>query len=42
VSLELNLLPGEYELICDIVEDVDGRTVSHYQMGMRTSLSVTE
>jgi P-type Cu+ transporter len=42
VTLELNLLPGEYELICDIVEDVDGRTVSHYQMGMRTSLSVTE
>jgi uncharacterized cupredoxin-like copper-binding protein len=38
--LTVTLSPGEYELACDVVEEVDGETVSHYVMGMRTPFSV--
>jgi heavy metal translocating P-type ATPase len=39
-TLQLNLTPGEYELVCDLVEEVDGETVSHTNEGMRTTLRV--
>jgi uncharacterized cupredoxin-like copper-binding protein len=38
--LTVRLEPGEYELACDVVEEVDGEAVSHYVKGMRTSFRV--
>jgi Cu+-exporting ATPase len=38
--LTVRLEPGEYELQCDVVEEVDGEMVSHYVKGMHTSFRV--
>ncbi|MCK9519784.1 MAG: heavy metal translocating P-type ATPase [Dehalococcoidia bacterium] len=40
-TLQVALEPGEYELICDLVEEFDGKTISHTEEGMRTQLSVS-
>jgi len=40
-TLTLDLQPGEYELVCDIVEEVDGQVVSHTNEGMRATFTVT-
>jgi hypothetical protein len=40
-SLYLTLEPGEYELQCNVVEQVDGNTVSHYAKGMHETFTVT-
>ncbi|MGE0686886.1 MAG: hypothetical protein AB7P33_09095, partial [Dehalococcoidia bacterium] len=34
-----NLKPGKYVLICNIAEVEDGKLESHYQLGMRTTLT---
>jgi uncharacterized cupredoxin-like copper-binding protein len=40
-SLTLDLAPGTYLLLCNIVEEAhDGTFESHYELGMRTSLTV--
>lgn len=36
-----DLEPGSYVLLCNIVEEEDGETEAHYQLGMRTSFTVT-
>lgn len=36
----VDLKPGKYILICNIVERVPGDVQSHYQLGMRASLTV--
>ncbi len=38
--LTVDLEPGEYELACDLVEDIDGDVLSHYVKGMRTPFRV--
>ncbi|MEX1104164.1 MAG: HAD-IC family P-type ATPase, partial [Dehalococcoidia bacterium] len=38
--LTVSLEPGDYELQCDIVEEVDGEAVSHYMKGMHTPFRV--
>ena len=40
-DLVLSLPPGDYELLCDVVEVIDGRTVSHTNEGMRTAFTVS-
>ena len=40
-ALTLSLTPGEYELSCNVVEQIGGKTISHYQKGMRTAFTVT-
>ena len=40
-ALTLELEPGEYELSCNVVEEVGGRTISHYKEGMVASFTVT-
>ena len=40
-ALTLELQPGEYELSCNVVEEVGGRTISHYKEGMVASFTVT-
>ena len=39
-TLTVDLAPGEYELQCNVVEEVDGEPVSHYVEGMRTRVRV--
>jgi hypothetical protein len=39
-KVTLDVTPGEYELQCDVVEEVDGQMVSHYVKGMHTTLRV--
>ena len=39
-SLSLTLQPGEYELSCNVVEQVNGTMVAHYAKGMHTSFTV--
>lgn len=39
-SLTLDLEPGKYVLICNIAETEDGKTQSHYELGMRTAFVV--
>ena len=39
--LTLNLSPGDYELSCNVVEQVAGKMVSHYQQGMVSTFKVT-
>ncbi len=39
-TLNLDLEAGEYELLCDVVDEVDGGYLSHTQEGMRTTLHV--
>ncbi len=40
-ALTLNLTPGDYELSCNVVEQIAGKMVSHYQQGMVTAFKVT-
>jgi uncharacterized cupredoxin-like copper-binding protein len=39
-SLTLDLEPGNYVLICNIVETEDGQLESHYEQGMRAAFVV--
>ena len=39
-TLEIELTVGRYLLLCNIVEEEDGGTESHYEMGMRALLTV--
>ena len=41
-ELKVNLDSGHYVLICNIVEEEDGETVSHYENGMRTDFTVED
>ena len=40
-DLTLQLAKGDYELQCNIVEEVKGKTVAHYKNGMHTKFTVT-
>jgi len=40
-DLTLNLTAGEYELQCNVVEQVNGKLTSHYALGMHTAFTVT-
>jgi uncharacterized cupredoxin-like copper-binding protein len=40
-ALTLNLTPGDYELSCNVVEEIGGKTISHYVKGMRAPFTVT-
>ena len=40
-DLKLTLSPGEYELQCNVVEEVKGKMISHYIEGMRTAFTVS-
>ncbi|MBN9492895.1 hypothetical protein J0H33_06055 [bacterium] len=40
-SLYLTLEPGEYELQCNVVEQVDGNAISHYAKGMHETFTVS-
>ena len=39
-TLSLDLEAGSYAFICNIVEEEEGETESHYQEGMRTAFTV--
>jgi len=39
-ALTLDLTPGDYELSCNVVEQIKGKTISHYQKGMHTAFKV--
>lgn len=40
-DLTVRLDPGEYELQCNFVEEVDGGVVTHYALGMHAPFTVT-
>jgi uncharacterized cupredoxin-like copper-binding protein len=40
-DLTLDLSPGNYELQCNVVEEMAKKTVSHYKQGMHASFTVT-
>lgn len=40
-DLTLTLEPGEYELQCNVVEEIGGKMVSHYVEGMHTKFVVS-
>ena len=40
-DLTLDLAPGNYELQCNVVEEIGTTTVSHYKQGMHAAFSVT-
>lgn len=40
-ALTLDLAPGDYELACNVVEEVNGNIIPHYTKGMRTPFKVT-
>jgi uncharacterized cupredoxin-like copper-binding protein len=40
-SLTLDLEPGHYVLLCNLVEEEDGELEAHYQMGMWIDFEVT-
>lgn len=40
-SLAVSLEPGQYEFLCDVVEEIDGEVVSHTKEGMRTTVTVS-
>lgn len=40
-DLTLDLAPGNYELQCNVVEELGTKTVSHYKQGMHTPFTVT-
>jgi len=40
-ELTLDLEPGEYQLSCDLVDEVDGEAVSHTVQGMVTTVTVS-
>ena len=41
-SATVNLEVGAYVLICNVVTESNGRTVSHYHQGMHAAFTVTE
>lgn len=41
-SLTADLGPGNYVLVCNLVQDQNGTTISHYQKGMYTGFQVTQ
>ena len=40
-ALTLNLAAGDYELSCNVVEEIAGKVFPHYAKGMRTEFKVT-
>jgi uncharacterized cupredoxin-like copper-binding protein len=40
-SLTLELAPGKYVLLCNLVQEEDGAMEAHYQMGMWVEIEVT-
>ncbi len=40
-SRSYELDPGNYVLVCNIVEEIDGTETSHYALGMWTELTIT-
>lgn len=40
-DLTLDLTPGDYELQCNVVEEIGGKMVGHYAKGMHTPFKVT-
>jgi len=40
-DLTLDLAPGDYELQCNVVEEIGGKMVGHYPKGMHTPFKVT-
>jgi hypothetical protein len=40
-ELEVDLEPGGYAFICNLVEEEDGETEVHYKLGMRTAFTVS-
>jgi uncharacterized cupredoxin-like copper-binding protein len=40
-SITLDLEPGKYVLLCNLVEEEDGEMEAHYQMGMWVEVEVT-
>ena len=40
-ALKLNLTAGDYQLSCNVVEQINGQTIAHYAKGMFTSFKVT-
>ena len=40
-DLTLNLAPGEYELQCNVTEELNGQVIPHYVKGMHTPFKVT-
>jgi uncharacterized cupredoxin-like copper-binding protein len=40
-DLTLDLAPGNYELQCNVTEEVNGKVVSHYIEGMHAPFTVT-
>ncbi len=40
-ELTVDLEPGGYALICNLVEEEDGETEVHYKLGMRTAFTVS-
>jgi len=40
-ALTLTLTPGDYELSCNVVEEIGGKAIAHYQKGMHTPFKVT-
>ena len=40
-DLTVQLAKGEYELQCNVVEELSGKAVSHYKNGMHTKFTVT-
>jgi hypothetical protein len=42
-SLTLDLEPGTYVLVCNVVQQTaDGQTISHYEKGMHVAFTITE
>jgi hypothetical protein len=41
-SLTLQLQPGNYMLICNVVQTANGTTTSHYAKGMHVAFTVTQ
>jgi hypothetical protein len=40
-ALTLELASGDYELSCNVVEEIGGETISHYKKGMHVAFEVT-
>jgi hypothetical protein len=41
-SLTVNLAPGHYVLICNLVLTANGQTISHYANGMHVAFTITQ
>jgi uncharacterized cupredoxin-like copper-binding protein len=41
-SLSVELTPGHYVLLCNVVADIDGEPFSHFQAGMHVDVDVVE